>query len=49
MQRQVDDALNQLENKLVPSGPDVVRYTELPYEGLTDERIKEILKGYVIL
>lgn len=46
VQLQVDEALMKLEDKLVQKGPGVTRYTTLPKEGLTDEKIKEILTGY---
>ncbi|KAF8544900.1 pyridoxal phosphate-dependent transferase [Trichophaea hybrida] len=45
VQLQVDEALMKLEDKLVQKGPGVTRYTTLPKEGLTDEKIKEILTG----
>jgi sphinganine-1-phosphate aldolase len=45
VQAQLDEAVKQLEDRLVPKGPGVTRYTALPKEGLTDESIKEILKG----
>ncbi|KAA8910493.1 pyridoxal phosphate-dependent transferase [Sphaerosporella brunnea] len=44
VQGQVDVALKKLEDRLVPKGPGVTRYTELPKDGLSDEQIKEILK-----
>ena len=47
MQGQVDDAIKKLEDKLVPKGPGVTRYTELPKEGFSDDRIREILTGCV--
>ena len=45
VQGQIDDALQKLEDKLVPKGPGVTRYTELPKEGLSDDKIREILTG----
>ena len=47
VQGQVDEALKKLEDKLVPKGPGVTRYTSLPKDGLEDAKIKDILKEYV--
>lgn len=43
----MDEALKKLEDKLVPKGPGVTRYTSLPKDGLEDAKIKDILKEYV--
>lgn len=47
VQGQVDEALKKLEDRLVPKGPGVTRYTTLPKDGLDNDKIKEILKEYV--
>lgn len=43
VQSQVDEALKQLEDKLVPKGPGVTKFTVLPTDGFSDEKIKEEL------
>src|SRR6202000_2007408 len=40
---QVDASLLQIERKLVPSGPGVVRYTSLPKEGWSKDKVLEEL------
>ncbi|CAZ82229.1 unnamed protein product [Tuber melanosporum] len=44
VQSQVDEALKRLEDKLVPKGPGVTRYHELPKEGMTELQVKAELK-----
>ncbi|KAI5850910.1 pyridoxal phosphate-dependent transferase [Tricharina praecox] len=44
VQGQIDEALKKLEDRLVPKGPGVTRYTTLPKDGLDNDKIKEILK-----
>jgi sphinganine-1-phosphate aldolase len=44
VQAQVDAALKKIEDKLVPRGPGVTRYTQLPKEGMEDAAIKKVLK-----
>ncbi|KAF2460231.1 sphingosine-1-phosphate lyase 1 [Lineolata rhizophorae] len=41
---QVDEAIGQLERKLVPAGPDVQRFTRLPPEAWSDERVQRELE-----
>lgn len=43
VQGQVDEALKMLEDKLVPKGPGVTKFTVLPKDGFTDDKIKEEL------
>lgn len=38
--KQVKEAITNLETKLVNSGPDVVRYLTLPKEGMTPEQVR---------
>jgi sphinganine-1-phosphate aldolase len=40
VQKQVAEAKAKLEAKLVPSGPDVIRYLNLPKEGLPEEKLR---------
>ena len=47
VQLQVDDALKKLEDKLVQKGPGIVKYTELPRDGLADAAVRELLQGSV--
>ena len=41
--KQVATAISELENKLVPTGPDVTRYLTLPKEGWSSEQLREEL------
>jgi sphinganine-1-phosphate aldolase len=40
VQKQVSEAITKLQTKLVPSGPGVVRYLNLPKEGWSDETVR---------
>ena len=42
--KQVSEAIENLENKLVTTGPDVTRYLTLPKEGWTPEQIRAELE-----
>lgn len=42
--KQVSTAIENLETKLVPTGPGVTRYLELPKEGWTPEQIRAELE-----
>lgn len=45
VQREVQEAINKLESKLVPQGPGTSRYLTLPKEGWTPEQVRaELLK-----
>jgi len=45
VQKQVSEAISKLETKLIPNGPDVVRYVELPKEGWDEEHVRaELVK-----
>jgi sphinganine-1-phosphate aldolase len=41
VQRQVKEAVAKMEAKLVPSGPDVIRYRSLPKEGMSEEKLRQ--------
>jgi sphinganine-1-phosphate aldolase len=40
VQKQVSEAITKLQTKLVPSGPGVVRYLNLPKEGWSEETVR---------
>ena len=44
VQKQVSEAITKLQTKLVPSGPSVVRYLNLPKEGWSDETVLKELE-----
>ncbi|KAE8445483.1 hypothetical protein EG329_013373 [Mollisiaceae sp. DMI_Dod_QoI] len=44
VQKQVNEAITKLQSKLVPSGPGVVRYLNLPKEGWTEETVLKELE-----
>lgn len=41
VQKQVTEAIDKLQSKLVPSGPGIVRYVNLPKEGWSDEVVRD--------
>lgn len=43
VQKQVSEAITKLQTKLVPSGPGVVRYLNLPKEGWSEETVRKEL------
>ncbi|KAM3074306.1 Dihydrosphingosine phosphate lyase [Clarireedia jacksonii] len=45
VQKQVSEAITKLQTKLVPSGPDVVRYLTLPKEGWSAEDVSKELEA----
>jgi len=45
VQKQVSEAITKLQAKLVPSGPDVVRYLTLPKEGWSAEDVSKELEA----
>lgn len=47
MQKQVKEAITKLEEKLVPSGPGVVRYLTLPKDGLGEDGVRKELQTLV--
>ena len=44
VQKQVSEAITKLQGKLVPTGPDVVRYLTLPKEGWSEETVMKELE-----
>ncbi|KAG9242898.1 pyridoxal phosphate-dependent transferase [Calycina marina] len=44
VQKQVSEAITKLQEKLVPSGPGVVRYLNLPKEGWSQDAVREELE-----
>ncbi|CZR52981.1 probable sphingosine-1-phosphate lyase [Phialocephala subalpina] len=44
VQKQVNEAITKLQSKLVPSGPGVIRYLNLPKEGWTEETVLKELE-----
>lgn len=44
MQKQVGEAITKLQSKLVPSGPGITRYLNLPKEGWSDETVLKELE-----
>lgn len=44
VQKQVNEAITKLQGKLVPSGPDIVRYLNLPKEGWSEETVRKELE-----
>jgi sphinganine-1-phosphate aldolase len=44
VQKQVAEAITKLQGKLVPSGPGVVRYLNLPKEGWSEETVRKELE-----
>ncbi len=44
VQKQVEEAISKLENKLVPQGPGISRYLTLPKEGWTADQVRSELK-----
>ena len=45
VQQQVSDAIGKLQLKLVPSGPGVVRYLNLPKEGWSEDAVRQELEA----
>ena len=45
VQKQVSEAITKLQGKLVPSGPGVVRYLNLPKEGWSEETVMKELQN----
>lgn len=45
VQKQVSEAINKLQGKLVPSGPGVIRYLTLPKEGWSEEAVLKELEA----
>jgi sphinganine-1-phosphate aldolase len=43
VQKQVSEAIAKLQTKLVPSGPGIVRYLNLPKEGWSEETVRKEL------
>lgn len=43
VQKQVAEAITKLQGKLIPSGPGVVRYLNLPKEGWSEETVRKEL------
>ncbi|KAH8587583.1 pyridoxal phosphate-dependent transferase [Bisporella sp. PMI_857] len=44
VQKQVSEAITKLQGKLVPSGPGVVRYLNLPKEGWSEDAVRQELE-----
>lgn len=44
MQKQVSEAVTKLQTKLVPSGPGIIRYTNLPKEGWSEDVVRKELQ-----
>lgn len=44
VQKQVAEAISKLQGKLVPSGPDVVHYLNLPKEGWSEDTVRKELE-----
>ena len=44
VQKQVDEAITKLQAKLIPSGPNVVRYLNLPKEGWSEATVLKELE-----
>lgn len=49
VQKQVNEALTKLQAKLVPSGPGIVRYINLPKEGWSEETVLKELDTLVAM
>ena len=45
VQKQVNEAVMKLQNKLVPSGPGVTRYLTLPKEGWSEETLRKEMEA----
>src|ERR1700761_5663420 len=41
VQKQVSEAIEKLQTKLVPSGPGIVKYVNLPKEGWSEETVRK--------
>lgn len=44
VEKQVSEAITKLQSKLVPSGPGIVRYTNLPKEGWSEDTVRQELE-----
>lgn len=44
VQKQVSEAITKLQTKLIPSGPGVTRYLDLPKEGWTEDTVRKELE-----
>ena len=49
VQKQVSEAITKLQAKLVPSGPGVVRYLNLPKEGWSEETVLKELQSLAVM